>query len=96
MITSNAPKLGFDKVGGLSPPFPPTHVKATSLKAYSDLQKTGKLGRQEAIVYYYIMANKNCTRRQIEYETRISISSVCGRVNKLIKHGKIAVKGVGI
>ena len=70
--------------------------KPTSIQAWFNLQKTGKLGRQEAIVYYYIMAHSNCTRRQIEKETGISISSVCGRVNRLIEDNKITVKGVGI
>ena len=68
-------------------------VKQTSLVAYREHQRSGLLGDQEAEVLAYISRNPFVTRREIEKGTGITISSICGRVNRLVHIGLIKAVG---
>ena len=73
-----------------------TDVKPTSIAAYHDFRDSGKMGKQEAIVYHYVKCNPLCSRRQIERGTGITISSITARVHSLILNGLIKINGIGI
>lgn len=63
-------------------------VAATSREAYHEHQSSGKLGDQELKVLHCCMQAPNgLTRNMIAERTKIKVTSVCGRVNKLLKLG---------
>ncbi len=62
-------------------------IRDTSIQAYRKLKANGTINAQEFNIIDYLLktGNKALTRREIEAGTGIRGSSVCGRVNSLIK-----------
>ena len=68
-----------------------TEVKETSILAYLDHRNSGKMGRQEEIVYNYIKSHPKINRTQVSNGTGIKINAVCGRVKTLLDSGFISL-----
>jgi len=65
-----------------------SHVRDTSREAYKEHAGSGKLTeRQGQIIYYLRFKPQGQTRSEIAQGTTLRLSSVCGRVNELIKLG---------
>ena len=71
-------------------------MRDTSISAFNDMQWSGQLGAQEQAIIDYMNSHAQAkTRRQIALDTGLEINAVCGRVNSLIKYGRLVenVKG---
>lgn len=65
-------------------------IAATSIDAYQHHRDSGKMGEQERTIFEFIQGFPNgMTRRQIAQQTDLDLSSVCGRVNTLVKSGHL-------
>lgn len=63
-----------------------TGVRDTSRAAYKEHAGSGKLTEQQAqLVYFLRFKPEGVTRNEIAQGTTLRLSSVCGRVNELIK-----------
>lgn len=67
----------------------------TSLKAFQEAKKAGKLARQQRLVYRVIKRQWPVSRQDIadHHLPSVRLSSVCGRVNDLIKKEYVEVVG---
>ena len=63
-----------------------TNVADTSLKAYWEQENMGALDRQTKNILDFLAAHpdRDYTRRELSEAADILLSSVCGRVNKLL------------
>ena len=62
-------------------------VRGISIEAYYKHRESGKAMSQWAAIYDYLVLRLPLTRSEISARTGIRLSSVCGRVNELIKAG---------
>ena len=63
-------------------------VRDTSLEAYVEHAETGKLNEQQQTIMYFMRFKPDgVTRNELSTGTTMRLSSVCGRVNELIKKG---------
>jgi hypothetical protein len=62
-------------------------VATTSIENYHEHKRSGKLGQQAANVLEFIERHphRDWTRAEIAQALHLPLSSVCGRVNELIK-----------
>ena len=66
------------------------NVRQTSREAYEEMVLSGRGATQRAIVLRFLLNfHRPATRGEIAYHSGITINSVCGRVNELLKDGKI-------
>lgn len=66
-------------------------VAETSVSTYHDHVQGGKeLSQCDQIIQWLSTQNKACTRREIHEGTGLEYGAVCGRVNKLVKEGRLA------
>ena len=68
-------------------------VRAISIEAYAKHIESGKQATQWMKIYAFLGSQLPCTRSEISRFTGIRMSSVCGRVNELIKGGLIQEHG---
>lgn len=66
-----------------------TDVADSSLIAYDKVRENGKLPAQQQKIVDFLgwWPGFDFTRKEINARTKIELSSVCGRVNELIKRG---------
>lgn len=63
-------------------------IRQTSLDSYDGIKADGTLGRQQVIIFDFIKRySKGLTREEVSQLLSLRLSSVCGRVNELIKKG---------
>lgn len=63
-------------------------VRDTSLEAYVEHAETGKLSEQQQTIMYFMRFKPDgVTRNELATGSTMRLSSVCGRVNELIKKG---------
>jgi hypothetical protein len=62
-----------------------TNVQKTSIDAYEELKRSGRLATQKAVVLLSIIKGPGRTRQELSVSTRIPINAICGRVNELLK-----------
>lgn len=63
-------------------------IRDSSFLSYQEAINTGAIGEQcQRIAEAVIEANQPVTRRELELLTGISISSISGRVNEMVKLG---------
>lgn len=64
-------------------------VSDTSIENYHLHRDSGELGRQAAAVLAFIehMPARDVSRRELAFAMKMELSSVCGRVNELLKAG---------
>ncbi len=67
-------------------------IRQESINAYRHLKKTGIINQQEFDIVDYLLrtGNKAMTRRELSEGTGILISSIAGRVNRLLKKKVLA------
>ena len=67
-------------------------IRHTSIQAYQKLKEQGIINAQEYEIVTYLLhtGNKAMTRREICEGTGFLVSSVAGRVNRLIKNKVLA------
>lgn len=71
-----------------------TKVAYTSTKMYAKLKSEGIIGNQHTIIIRCLNgASWTLTRREISKITGIEPGAVAGRVNELIKTGKLTERG---
>lgn len=60
---------------------------STSIENYHEHRRSGALGAQAQAILDFLAKhpNKNWSRSEIERATGIRLSSVCGRINELLK-----------
>lgn len=60
---------------------------STSIENYHEHRRSGKLGAQAQVILDFLAENpgKNWSRSELALATSIRLSSVCGRVNELLK-----------
>ena len=64
-------------------------IRGISLEAYERHIASGKALTQWQTIYGFLKAHRPVTRAELSDMTGIRLSSVCGRVNELIKAGLI-------
>lgn len=63
-------------------------VADTSLDAYRDHRNSGELGaQQKKVMLFFHMKGGEYTRSELAEKIPMRLSSVCGRVNELVKLG---------
>lgn len=67
-------------------------VKPTSIAALNQMVLDGTCKKLRERIYEYLLYNES-TRKEIAADMNIELSSVCGRVNELVKLGAISVGG---
>jgi len=65
-------------------------VRSISIEAYQRHIESGKQETQWVRIYTYLSHVLPRTRSEISEETKIRMSSVCGRVNELMQAGLLA------
>lgn len=70
-------------------------VATTSIDNYHQHKRSGKLGAQEQHImqFFWLHNGADWTRSEIAQFLRIRLSSVCGRVNRLIEIGELDEAG---
>lgn len=66
-----------------------TAMQETSLSAYRDMQDEGKVGKQAALILSFIKSGEDYSRQEICRLTGLAVNAVSGRVNDLLKAGRI-------
>jgi len=66
-------------------------VRSTSKRAYEVLMDEGVCGDQRLSVFRSIVSSgkDGITRQEIGEDTELPINAVCGRVNELLKEGRV-------
>jgi DNA-binding MarR family transcriptional regulator len=64
-------------------------VAETSIQAYADLKDSGTLGRQQTLILAAIIPGGRYTRSELADITGLPINVVTGRVNELVKAGRL-------
>jgi len=64
-------------------------IKQTSMEAYEKKHLVLLSQRKQIYNFLQMFPNNNFTRQNISDIMKIPINSVCGRINELIKQGKI-------
>lgn len=65
-------------------------ARGISIKAYSELNKSGKAGTQRAQLFAIIAEHKNgLTRNELSRVSGVPINAVCGRVNEMLKSDQV-------
>jgi len=69
---------------------------STSIENYHEHRRSGKLSAQEQEIIDFLKRypDRNWTRSEISEEIGMRLSSVCGRVNKLVKERYIRARPV--
>lgn len=71
-----------------------THMsRQTSISAYNGIIEDGTAQSQIMRIYSFLKTNR-ASRREISMKLNLEINAVCGRVNELIKSGKVRIVGV--
>ena len=65
-------------------------VRDTSIEAYHDMKGSGELSVRQQEVLAALERGRDYSRAEIAMASGLRLSSVCGRVNELIKLGRIA------
>ena len=64
-------------------------VAQTSIEAYHNHQKEGKVGHQAIQILTMMELCKDYSRRELAAISGIDLSSICGRVNELLQLGML-------
>lgn len=64
-------------------------VATTSAIAYREHQDSGKLNRQHKQILAKMQPGHAYSRRELAEQTRLELSSICGRVNELVAIGML-------
>jgi len=64
-------------------------VAYTSVIAYEEHKNSGKVGLQAMLIFNNMEENKDYSRRELSELTGIELSSICGRVNEMLKIGMV-------
>lgn len=64
-----------------------TNVRETSLMAYEEIGKEGKLGNQQKTILQVVNAHQDYSLQELCVLTKLTINVVSGRVNDLKKLG---------
>lgn len=64
-------------------------VAETSIRAYADLKDSGDLGNQQRAIMAAILPGTRYTRSELVDITGLPINIVTGRVNELVKAGRL-------
>jgi len=70
----------------------PSEHSATKNESFERIK--AQLGEKQRIVLTAILLHHPITRAELAKHTGLRLSSVCGRVNELIKKGYVIVQGV--
>jgi len=64
-------------------------VAETSIQAYADLKDSGSLSRQQTLILAAVIPGARYTRSELADITGLPINAVCGRINELVKAGRL-------
>jgi hypothetical protein len=64
-------------------------VTLTSRMAYNEVQSTGKDTTQAADILSHVLPGYDYSRQELKRLTGLEINAICGRVNELLKAGKL-------
>ena len=64
-------------------------IKDTSIIAYHDITETGVATTQKERVFLAVKSVGEVTRQELSVQTELPINVVCGRINELIKEGRL-------
>jgi hypothetical protein len=64
-------------------------VAQTSINAYREHRASGKVGAQAKAILDFMNLGESYSRRELHVLTGLELSSICGRVNKLLKMGML-------
>lgn len=64
-------------------------IAETSRQRYHELVETGDVSRQQAELLSFMRAGKDYTRAELSRISGLMINAVTGRVNELLKDGKL-------
>lgn len=68
-------------------------IRQTSIEAYHEIESDGTALSQEDRVFGFIQSFDGLTRNEISRNLSIPINAVCGRVNSLIRQGRVYEDG---
>lgn len=69
-------------------------MRQTSLSAYHQMQQSGRLLETTEMILFALMRHpEGLTRRELEEETGLRINQIAGRVNEMLRRGRVVENG---